>query len=412
MTKLFFELIRVSLGNAGCLSRTPKVKEWQELYAIAKKQSLVGICFAGVQKLQTQRQAPNSWGNEQGELLYLQWMGMAAKIQQRNDVVNRQCMELQKRLKAEGYRSYIMKGQANAALYNVNLNANLNEGGCSDGELGLRSGLGLLRQPGDIDIYLEGGFEKVNEYVQRTYPTKEINELEVHYPCFKDTDVEFHFKPFMMAGPKDRILQRFFDSCKEENFNNTLNISNTSEPITICTPTLKFNLVHQLVHIHHHLFYEGVGLRQLMDYYFVLRKVSEGFKVSGGLNEVTESVEIQEVKKVISDLGLEHFASALMWVIGHVFDPYMLETWILKPETALWIPNEKDGRFLLDEIMMSGNFGKQDERQRGLYDSKWNSFWMVHFKTFRLWRFDHWAWFWGPICRIKGFVWRKMKGYK
>lgn len=79
INKLFFELIRVAIGNAVCLSHTPKAKEWQMLYEMAKKQSLVGICFAGVQKLQAQRQAPNSWGNDQSEMLFLQWMGMAAQ---------------------------------------------------------------------------------------------------------------------------------------------------------------------------------------------------------------------------------------------------------------------------------------------------------------------------------------------
>ena len=44
------------------------------------------------------------------EMLYLTWMGMAAKIQQRNETFNRQCVELQKRLSADGFRNYIMKG--------------------------------------------------------------------------------------------------------------------------------------------------------------------------------------------------------------------------------------------------------------------------------------------------------------
>ena len=35
------------------------MKKWQELYAVAKKQSLVGVYFAGVQKLKAQRQASN-----------------------------------------------------------------------------------------------------------------------------------------------------------------------------------------------------------------------------------------------------------------------------------------------------------------------------------------------------------------
>ena len=81
--KLFFQLIRVAIGNAVCLSHTPKAEEWQMLYEMAKKQSLVGICFAGVQRLVSQHQSPP-------EMLYLQWMGMAAMIQQRNEVVNRQ----------------------------------------------------------------------------------------------------------------------------------------------------------------------------------------------------------------------------------------------------------------------------------------------------------------------------------
>lgn len=393
MKDLFLELIRVSIGAAGCLSRSPSADEWGKLYDMAKKQSLVGICFAGVQRLQLQEQCPP-------EMLYLTWMGMAAKIQQRNEVVNRQCVDLQKRLSADGFRSYIMKGQAVAALYQCGVKNGFE---CKEGK---ESSLSGLRQSGDIDIYLEGGFEKVDEYVQRTYPTKEINELEIHYPCFPDTEVEIHFKPFVMDGPKDRILQRFFDSCREENFSNkvSLGFSGFQEVsggrLEICAPTLKFNLVHQLVHIHHHLFYEGVGMRQLMDYYFVLRTVScsKFQKVSEG------SIKFQEVKKVVSDLGLDSYASALMWVLGHVFG--------LPEEQMPWKPNEKDGRFLLEEIMQSGNFGKQDERQRGLYDSKWNSFWMVHMKTFRMWRFDHWAWLWSPIWRIKGFVWRKLKGYK
>lgn len=128
-----------------CLSRTSKIAEWTTLYDIAKKQSLVGICFAGVQKLQAQRQAPNSWGDERGEMLYLQWMGMAAKIQQRNEAINRQCFELQERFKNDGFKSCILKGQGNAENY---------------------GDIAMLRQSGDIDIWVDGGFEKIKLYIQ------------------------------------------------------------------------------------------------------------------------------------------------------------------------------------------------------------------------------------------------------
>lgn len=51
INKLFFDLIRVAIGTQNTLSRPPSKGEWAELYAMAKKQSLVGICFAAVQKL-------------------------------------------------------------------------------------------------------------------------------------------------------------------------------------------------------------------------------------------------------------------------------------------------------------------------------------------------------------------------
>ena len=85
--QLFFELLRVSIGMSGCLSKTSTNEEWKALYDMAKKQTLVGVCFAGVQKLVEQRQEPE-------KMLYLTWMGMAAKIQQRNEVVNQQCVEV------------------------------------------------------------------------------------------------------------------------------------------------------------------------------------------------------------------------------------------------------------------------------------------------------------------------------
>ena len=359
---VFFELLRSSISNAGCLSHTPTADEWLELYAIAEKHALLGVCFAGITNLKDQQQVPP-------KAVYMNWLGLSAQIQKRNELINKRCVELQSRLQEAKSRSFIMKGQANAALYG--------------GELA------KLRQPGDIDIMVEGGFKRVNDFVQRTYPTKEVSELEIHYHCFDDTEVEIHCKPFMLDSPKDRLLQKYFNQSLEANYKNTILLSSD---YAITAPTFSFNIVHQLVHIHHHLFYEGVGLRQCMDYYFQL------------MNLERNDAEVHDALRVITELGLDRFASALMWMLGHVFG--------LNRDRMLWKPNEKDGRFLLREIMLSGNFGKQDDRQRNLYKSKWHSFWIVHFKTFRLWRFDPWAWFWSPIYRIRGKAWQVVHGYR
>lgn len=155
INNLFFELIQFAIGTRICLSHTPNADEWGKLYAMAMKQSLVGVCFAGVQKA-SPRPSHEGKGEKSlllrgdleeayiPEMLYFTWMGMAAKIQQRNEIVNRQCVELQKRLSADGFRSYIMKGQANAALYQCGVK--------NGSESSKGSSLSALRQSGDIDV--------------------------------------------------------------------------------------------------------------------------------------------------------------------------------------------------------------------------------------------------------------------
>ena len=359
MNELFFELIRVALGNADGLSHIPKPKEWQLLYEMAKKQSLVGVCFAGVQKLVDSEKEDYCGMNE---MQYLTWMGMAAKIQQKNEIVNKQCVELQKRLHGDGYRNYIMKGQSNAALY---------------------GDLQMLRQSGDIDVYLEGGLENVLAYAKSFGNVEHVNELEMSVPIYQDTEVEFHYRPFIMRNPfKNRKLQTYFDACSEANFANKVYL-HENENSWIVAPTTEFNLVHQLAHIHLHLFTEGIGMRQLMDYYFVIQFSS----VSPLKDECVENV-----KKVISELRLNRFASALMWVLEHVFG--------LEREYMLWEPCEKDGRLLLDEVMTGGNFGRYNEEQNDRKGKRGYSVWALFFRNLRLLRFDRGDWFWGPVWRI------------
>lgn len=200
--QLFFQLIRVALGNAEGLSHKPSDVEWKQLYEIAKKQSLLGICFAAVQRLSENMRPP--------EMLYLTWLGMSTMIQKRNEVVNRQCVELQAKLFADGYRNYIMKGQGNSALYISTCPAQVGD-------------FALLRQSGDIDVYLEGGLDKVLAYANTFAPTNKVNELEMHVKVYEDTEVEFHYRPFIMRNPfKNRKLQAFFTEESVKCFNNII----------------------------------------------------------------------------------------------------------------------------------------------------------------------------------------------
>lgn len=287
INQLFFELIRVAIGNEGCLSHTPTTAEWNTLYAMAKEQSLVGICFAGVQKLVSQQQAPP-------EQLYLQWMGMAANVQQRNEVVSRRCKDVLDIVRKAGLRAFLMKGQCNAALY---------------------GDLSELRQSGDIDIYVDGGREMVK------------------YKCFEDADVDMHYALPKMRHPfRNRKVKAYLMSWIEANYTNHRSIA---AGVWVPCPVLEYDVVFQLEHVYEHFIGRGVGLRQIMDFYFLLQSAPIGY-------------DYEAVKKGVEDIGLTKFASGLMWVLNHIFDMSMVN--------VPWVPNERVGRFLLQEIMRSGNF--------------------------------------------------------
>lgn len=360
---LFFELIKVALGTRICLSHTPSADEWGELYVMAKKQSMVGVCFAGVQRLQLQEQCPE-------EMLYLTWMGMAAKIQQRNEVVNQQCAELQSKFSADGYKSCILKGQGVAQQYAEHLQG--------------------LRQSGDIDIWIEGGLKVVVKLAEYLGQKTEVTEQHVHLDIFENTEVEAHYIPSMLRNPfANARLQKWFKKMVP------LQFSNRNED-GLCVPTTEFNLVYLLIHIYRHLFAEGVGMRQVMDYYFVLREV--------GSNE-TDCKECKErVLQTIQQLGLANFAGALMYVMREMFG--------LQHEQMLCNPNERHGKLLLNEIMISGNMGHYDERLKEVQkDTRWQRFCMVTKHNMRLVRYYPAETIWTPFTRIKIWAWRKWNGW-
>lgn len=312
MNKLFFELIQVAIGKRECMSHTPKADEWKTLYDMALKQSLVGICFAGVQNLQKQQQSPQ-------EMLYLQWMGLAAKIQQRNEVVNKQCAELVENLKVRGYRTCVLKGQGVAALYD---------------------NLANLRQSGDIDLWVDATKEKVVALARKTGSEEKASYLHVGAKFFKDTDVELHYRPtYMRCLRHNKRMQEWCESFKVSSSTGspTMGFGGFKEVNGMVVPSCEFNVVYLLSHIYRHLFGLGIGLRQLMDYYFSLRAVSEGFNVS-------------EVSSTLKKLGLYDFAGAVIYVLKEVFG--------LEREYMICKPDEWRGKVLLECVMESGNFGK------------------------------------------------------
>ena len=159
-----------------------------------------------------------------------------------------------------------------------------------------------------------------------------------------------------------------------------------SKQATLPVPNAAFNRVYILVHIYRHLFAEGIGLRQLLDYYFVLQ---QGF---------TE-VEREETLRTLRSLGMMRFTRAVMWVLQEVYampDRYLLTS-----------PDEEEGQFLLDEIMLAGNFGKHDERmQRAAGEGAFRWGLRKVLRNFRFVRSYPSEVLWSPLFKVWHLFWR------
>lgn len=323
MNDILCELIGAANGTLDSLSRLLSSAEWDELYKLAEKQSLVGICFAGLQHLG----ADADDGFEKigmSEMQYLDWMADAATIHEKNEIVNRQCVELQKILSQYGISSSILKGQGIARYYQ-----------CTGEDLS------LFRQSGDIDVYVDCGREKVIELAHNIGQEKiEWDYKHLHLNLFDDTPVEVHYRAQVLLNPfKNQRLQKFFKLHEAELLGEPVTLSDGS---VITAPVGWFNVFYIILHLYHHLFGEGIGLRQLMDLYFVLKNT-----------ELSED-EKSELKSSVDEFGMTKFCAALMWTLSEAFGPI--------GNNELWAPDEKEGRFILEEALLCGNFGKNDER--------------------------------------------------
>ena len=147
---LFFELIQASVDSSYSLAKVPSAQDWQLLYNLAEKQALLGVCFYAIKRL------PSDQIVNLPLKLKMQWLGMAVMIEKRNRLMNERCHELSSRLSALGFNSCILKGQGLAAIYN---------------QIDDTNSLGVLRQPGDIDVWVEGGASVITGLGKETSPT-------------------------------------------------------------------------------------------------------------------------------------------------------------------------------------------------------------------------------------------------
>lgn len=346
----FLALIKLSLNLPCEIPQELRDNEiiWEDIFNESQKQSVLGIAFIGLSYLKE-----NDKSLRINNALFVRWFGFTELLKQRNKKLDSQTAYVYKVLTDHNLNATILKGQGIASLYEDRLSN--------------------VRQPGDIDVWVKGGFSRVKEFVELYSPSDDFTYHRFHVRFFEDTEVELHHRPTLMRNLiKNNVLQKWCNSFNSESF-----IYLPEKGFSI--PSIEFNRIFILTHMFRHFLFEGIGLRQVIDYYYVLK---------------AEKVRNHKQVEVLCDkLGFLRFAKAVMWVLHEKLG---LE------EDYLWChPDEKEGRVLLNEILKSGNFGQFDADNNGklpkyiqVMKHEWHL--LFHYPSEVLWTpiwyLFHWGW--------------------
>ena len=262
-TSPYFALLRYCLGKKENMSRAIAGMNWQELYSFASKQAILGLCFEGIERLG--KEYPEELKqNPIGRELLMTWMGKAQQIRRQNMKVNAVAGKLFAMLREDGMRCCVLKGQGNALMYPNPYS----------------------RTPGDIDVWIDASRERIMEYAQKKFELGDDIRLQHLETSLDGVPVELHFFPCSMNNPIYHArLQKWFRRNADLQCSNVVSLPDGAGDIAI--PTTAFNVIYQLTHLYHHFFDEGIGMRQIIDYYHV---VCDFYKVYQNSSKITPSL--------------------------------------------------------------------------------------------------------------------------
>lgn len=310
-TELYFEFIKYCLKDEQDIPSFIKEMDWEGLYQFGKEQAILGVLFKGIERLKDSAYKPSV-------AVIMRFYAYYNEIVKLNRQVYQDANKLSLDFKEKyGINTCIMKGQANALMYPDP----------------------WVRQPGDIDVWTDADTVDVIKLARQLNPKAELGYHHIEIE-FLRTPVELHFFPSFMGNLfYEWRLRAFFDSKKSLQFQNKKALPDNLGSINCFTKD--FDSVFQLSHLMHHFFFEGIGLRQMVDYFYLLK---QGF---------TEE-EKRQVVEVIKRVNMFKFATGVMYI--------MKENLGLEDKYLLMQPNARIGKMLEKEIVLAGNFGFYDTR--------------------------------------------------
>ena len=265
-TSANLSFLRYCLGNNENMSEVLVKLNWLKLYSFASKQAILGFCFNGIERLSKEK-SEELKKNPIGRDLLMTWMGAAQQIRRQNMKVNAVAGKLYSKFREDGLRCCILKGQGNALMYPNPYS----------------------RTPGDIDVWVNASREDITEYAKTHFEIGD--DIRFHHleTSFDGVPVELHFFPGIMNNPiYNARLQKWFKRNADLQCSNVVSLPDGIGEIAI--PTTAFNVIYQLTHLYHHFFDEGVGMRQIIDYFLVVNDFSKNVFLNNKSSKITPSL--------------------------------------------------------------------------------------------------------------------------
>lgn len=336
--------------------------DWHDLLNFAKKQGIAGIYGHTILYDNADLDACQWMGNKPDAKCVMAWMRITGGINECNKQLNSYCIKTVEGFTKAGYRSCILKGQGNTLYYKDP----------------------YIRTTGDIDIWVDAPRWELFKFVKDMFPFAPFKCQHIELPIWKDIEVELHFFPMYLENLwSNHKLMKYYRKHKDQQFANKVLLPGTTQ--TIAIPTAAFNAIYQLTHINVHILIEGIGLRHMIDYFYVLKNIDD--------NERRQTVEI------VKRLNIGKLAASVMYI-----EKYALGL----DDKYLYIqPDAKRGRRLMEEIEIGGNFGFYDTRMNAENETFWHRQIRKIMKHSRFITDYPSEEFSEPIFRILHFLWRQ-----
>lgn len=365
MQQAFFALVRTGLWGIpadSTLFQSVSVDGWERLYHMASSQALLAITFDGIGSLPAELRPPRP--------LYLQWAARTAQVEQANAQLNRTLTQVISLYNEACLQPVLLKGQGIGSHYRNPLH----------------------RQCGDIDIYIgKKGQPIANRLLLQQGAVAEGEASDKHTSYSLDgVHIENHRIILRLNNPlANRYFGKLIDEWYPQGADSVPFHAQNKETVDVAVPPATFNALYIFLHAFVHFLNSGIGLRQLCDWTCLLAKCS---------TDINKDALLHQLQK----LGLLRAAQAF---------GYIAVSRLGLPASQLPFPLEDVkflGEKLLEDILITGNFGQHDirikPRPKGYWAGKWYTFCRATRRCNELRQFAPGEAFWYPVTLIKGTV--------